>query len=149
MATTPSPYTKRTVPAITADLAASARALVAWLAIEFGNVQRAIQIASVWSTPVVTLTDAASVTVDASASTAFQVTLAGNRTVAAPTNAVSGDRMTITVIQDGTGGRTLAWNAVFKQAWSNTGNTAGKRSTIGFVFDGTNWNQVAVQAPYV
>lgn len=64
-------------------------------------------------------------------------------------NVSVGQRLTFTVIQDGSGGHTLAWNAVFKVSWSDTGNTLNKRSTISFVYDGTNWNQDGAQTPYV
>jgi len=99
--------------------------------------------------PVVTLTDASFIVCDASLSTAYVVTLGASRTMASPSNKRSGKRITITVIQDGTGGWTLAWNAVFKVSWSDTGNTAGKRSTISFIYDGTNFNQDGAQTPYV
>lgn len=95
------------------------------------------------------LTDAATIAIDAAQGTTFTVTLAGNRTVGAPTNPSVGQRIKITAKQDGTGGRTLAWNAVFKVSWSDTGNTAGKSSSIDFEFDGTNWIQVGAQSPYV
>jgi hypothetical protein len=33
-------------------------------------------------------------------------------------------------VQDVTGGRTVTWNAAYRILWSDTGNTASKRSTI-------------------
>lgn len=95
------------------------------------------------------LTDAATIAVDASAGNIFVVTLGGNRTMGAPTNPTRGQTITFEIVQDGTGGRTLAWNAAFKQVWSDTGNTLGKRSTISFFYNTTNWVQVAAQGPYV
>ena len=62
----------------------------------------------------VTLTDAATVAVDLSLGNNFQVTLAGNRTLGAPTNVVAGQSGVIRVIQDATGSRTLAYNSVYK-----------------------------------
>lgn len=59
-----------------------------------------------------------------------------------------GNQVTFKFIQDGTGGRTVAWNADFRQAWSNTGNTANKVSTITFEWNGTDWFQVGAQSPY-
>jgi hypothetical protein len=56
---------------------------------------------------VATLTDAASIALDASLGNHFRVTLAGNRTMAAPTNPTDGQRIAIEVIQDATGSRTL------------------------------------------
>ena len=63
-----------------------------------------------------TLTDQATVTWDASTQDVCKVTLAGNRTMAAPTNNTTGQFISILVIQDGTGSRTLTWNAVFEFA---------------------------------
>lgn len=95
-----------------------------------------------------TLTDAATILVDCANGSQQVVTLGGNRTMGAPSNVQPGFIIWFTIIQDGTGGRTLAWNAVYKQVWSDTGNTLNKRSTIGFIYDGTNWNQLAAQSPY-
>jgi hypothetical protein len=95
------------------------------------------------------LTDAATIALDAATGTSFYVTLGGNRTLGAPTNPSAGQRLCLTVYQDATGGRTLAFNAVFKVSWSNTGNTASKLSTIEFEYDGTSWNQVSAQSPYI
>ena len=64
----------------------------------------------------VALTDAASVAVDLSLGNNFTLTLAGNRTLAAPTNVTAGQSGVIIVTQDGTGSRTLAYNSVFKFA---------------------------------
>lgn len=98
----------------------------------------------------VLLTDAATITFDASLGDIFFVTLGGNRTMGSPTGFVNGQRITVVVIQDGTGGRTLGWHSTFKQAWSDTGNTAGKRSTITFVAYGDGlFTQEAAQTPYI
>lgn len=102
--------------------------------------------------PVFILTDAATILIDSALSRAFSVTLnvAGvTRAMGTPTNVANGRRITITVIQDATGGRALTWPAVFKTAWSDTGNTANKRSSISYIYDGTNWNQDGAQTPYV
>jgi hypothetical protein len=56
---------------------------------------------------VVTLTDGPNISLDASLGNHFRVTLGGNRTLNAPTNAVDGQKITIEVIQDNTGSRTL------------------------------------------
>ena len=88
-----------------------------------------------------TLTDAASIAWDASTNQVASVTLGGNRTLAAPSNLVDGATYLLRVIQDGTGSRTLVYNAVFK--WP--GGTAPTLSTgaadvdiLTFVSDGTN-----------
>ena len=59
------------------------------------------------TTGIATLTDGATISLDASLGNHFRVTLGGNRTLAAPTNPTDGQRIMIEVIQDGTGGRTL------------------------------------------
>jgi hypothetical protein len=64
--------------------------------------------------PITTLTDATSITSDFAKGNNFLVTLGGNRTLAAPSNAVAGQSGSIYVIQDGTGSRTLAYNAVWQ-----------------------------------
>ena len=75
--------------------------------------------------PISTLTDAASITSDFAKGNNFLVTLAGNRTLAAPSNAVAGQSGSIYVIQDGTGSRTLAYNA----AWQFVSATVPTLST--------------------
>ena len=75
--------------------------------------------------PITTLTDAASITSDFAKGNNFLVTLGGNRTLAAPSNAVAGQSGSIYVIQDGTGSRTLAYNA----AWQFVSATVPTLST--------------------
>ena len=88
-----------------------------------------------------TLTDEATITWDASSNQVCKVTLAGNRTMAAPTNQVDGAFYHITVIQDGTGSRTITWNAVFKFP-SDTAptltTTASEQDELTFRSNGTN-----------
>lgn len=60
------------------------------------------------------LTDAASIATDASLGSDYYVTLAGNRTMSAPTNPVAGKTIRYWITQDATGSRTLAWNAIFR-----------------------------------
>jgi len=75
--------------------------------------------------PITTLTDAASITNDFALGNNFLVTLGGNRTLAAPTNAVAGQSGTIHIIQDGTGSRTLGYNT----AWQFVSATVPTLST--------------------
>jgi hypothetical protein len=56
-----------------------------------------------------TLTDAANISWDVSTSQKAKVTLGGNRTMNAVTNAVEGTTYLLWVIQDGTGTRTITW----------------------------------------
>ena len=92
-----------------------------------------------------TLTDQATVTWDASTQDVCKVTLAGNRTLAAPTNGTTGQFISILVIQDGTGSRTITWNAVYEFA-SDTAPTLTTTANLGDVFvfryNGTKWIEV-------
>jgi hypothetical protein len=60
-----------------------------------------------WTDGVAALTDGATIATDASAGELFTVTLAGNRTLGAPTNARGGMKRTWSFTQDGTGSRTI------------------------------------------
>ena len=92
-----------------------------------------------------TLTDQATVTWDASTEDVCKLTLGGNRTMAAPTNNTTGQFISILVIQDGTGSRTLTWNAVFEFA-SDTAPTLTTTASLGDVFvfryNGSKWLEV-------
>ena len=70
---------------------------------------------SIGTTPV-TLTDAATIAVDASLSNSFVVTLGGNRTLANPTGLKDGGTYHFLIKQDATGSRTLAFGSFFKNA---------------------------------
>jgi len=80
---------------------------------------------------ITTLTDAASISVDLAASNNFTVTLAGNRTLANPTNIVAGQSGSIFIVQDGTGSRTLAYGNYHDFA----GGTAPTLSTTAAAVD--------------
>ena len=71
------------------------------------------------------LTDAATITPDFSAANHFSFTLAGNRTLANPTNIVAGQSGAIFITQDGTGSRTLDYGTY----WKFAGGTAPTLST--------------------
>lgn len=59
----------------------------------------------------VTLTDAATVAIDATASNNFQLTLGGDRTIANPTGMVKGQVVNIVLKQDATGNRLATWGS--------------------------------------
>lgn len=61
-----------------------------------------------------TLTDGATISWNLDQEPVAVVTLAGNRTLNNPTNMKNGGHYTLTVKQDGTGGRTLAYSSAFK-----------------------------------
>lgn len=65
------------------------------------------------NSPIVTLTDAASIAVDFSKGNHFMVSLAGNRTLENPTNGKVGQVGHIYLVQDGTGGRTLSFGNMY------------------------------------
>jgi hypothetical protein len=92
-----------------------------------------------------TLTDGATINWDASTQDVCKVTLGGNRTLAAPTNNTTGQFISILVIQDGTGSRTLTWNAVFEFA-SDTAPTLTTTANLGDIFlfryNGSKWLEV-------
>jgi len=60
------------------------------------------------------LSDGATITIDMATACHHSVTLAGNRTFAAPSNQVVGQSGSIFITQDGTGSRTASFNAAFK-----------------------------------
>lgn len=87
-----------------------------------------------------TLTDAATINWDMNSGAIAQVTLGGNRAMAAPTNLKKGTYI-LYVIQDATGSRTLSWNAAFKWAGGTAptlSTAAGAKDILTFVCDGTN-----------
>jgi len=93
-----------------------------------------------------TLTDGATIAWDVSISPIAKVTLGGNRTLAAPSNAVgSGQYISLLVIQDGTGSRTLTWNAAYEFT-ADTAPTLPTTANYGdlftFRYNGTKWLEV-------
>lgn len=62
----------------------------------------------------ITLTDAATISTDASLGNIFRVTLGGNRTLGNPSNATDGQMLHFEIKQDGSGGRTLAFDTKFR-----------------------------------
>jgi hypothetical protein len=60
------------------------------------------------------LTDGATITADFAVANNFSVTLGGNRTLANPSNQTAGQSGAITITQDGTGSRSLAYGSNWK-----------------------------------
>ena len=87
----------------------------------------------------VTLTDATSIALNAAAGNYFRVTLGGApRTLANPTSPTDGQFIVIEIIQDATGGRTLAWDTqyFFPTSISVALSAAGgSRDVIAFRYD--------------
>ena len=92
-----------------------------------------------------TLTDGSSITWDASTQDVAKVTLAGNRTLGAASNGTTGQFISLLIIQDGTGSRTLTWNAAYEFA-SYTAPTLTTTANLGDVFvfryNGSKWLEV-------
>ena len=64
--------------------------------------------------PIVTVTDAACISVNFALGNNFLVTLAGNRTLKKPAECTVGQGGNIYLVQDGTGSRTLAYNTAWQ-----------------------------------
>lgn len=62
----------------------------------------------------VALTDAATITVNATLGNQFRVTIGGNRTLANPTGAFDGQMLMFSIKQDATGGRTLTLDTKYR-----------------------------------
>lgn len=82
-----------------------------------------------------TLTDASTVAIDLSLANNYNLTLGGNRTLGIPTNAVAGQSGVISVRQDITGSRTLAYTWPYQFP----GGVAPTLSTGALVFDQLNY----------
>jgi hypothetical protein len=93
----------------------------------------------------VALVDGATIDWDMADEAVAKVTLGGNRTLNAPTNGSTGQFASLLVIQDGTGSRTLTWNAVyeFKNDIAPTlTTTGGKGDLFTFRYNGSKWLEV-------
>jgi hypothetical protein len=80
-----------------------------------------------------TLTDGATINWDMASGYNAKVTLGGNRTMAAPTNVIAGLTYILQVIQDGTGSRTVTWNAAFNWGTAGTPTLTTTASKIDVV----------------
>ena len=94
-----------------------------------------------------TLTDASTITWDVIASPVAKVTLGANRTIAAPSGSTpaAGQFIALTVIQDGTGSRTLTWNATYEfteDTAPTLTTTANKGDLFIFKYNGSKWLEV-------
>ena len=92
----------------------------------------------------VALTDASTISWNALTSPVAKVTLAGNRNLSAPsgTTPAAGQFVSILVIQDGTGSRTLTFNAVYEftgDVAPTLTTTANKGDLFVFRYNGSKW----------
>lgn len=88
----------------------------------------------------ITLTDGATVAIDAGLSNNFQVTLGGNRTIANPTNLLKGEVIHLVVRQDATGSRTVTWDTKWDFGVAGTpvlSTVANKVDLVTAYYNGT------------
>ena len=94
-----------------------------------------------------TLTDGSSITWNAETQDVAKVTLGGNRTIGAASSATTGQFISLLVIQDGTGSRTLTWNAAYEFAADTAPTlttTAAKGDLFVFRYNGSKWLEVGI-----
>jgi hypothetical protein len=92
-----------------------------------------------------TLTDGATIDWNLQTQQVSKVTLAGNRTLNAPTNQNAGGFYSLLIVQDGTGSRTLSFNSAYKFTGATAPTlttTASAKDLIVFRSDGTNLLEV-------
>jgi hypothetical protein len=93
------------------------------------------------------LTDGATITWNVIDSPVAKVTLAGNRTLSAPsgTTPIAGQFISLLIIQDGTGSRSITWNAAYEFA-ADTAPTLTATASLGdlftFRYNGAKWLEV-------
>jgi hypothetical protein len=86
----------------------------------------------------ITLTDAATIAINAALGTVFRVTLTASRNVGAPTNPAGNQVMILIVEQGGSGSYALTWNSAF--SFSDDlpvpvlSTTVGKKDLLGFIY---------------
>lgn len=95
-----------------------------------------------WQESEIVIPYAATINIDALAGNVFHVELAGNPTIAAPSNPMPGRRIMIRLLQDGTGNRTVTWNAIFNFSSSLPSPTLSTAAAafdyLAFVYNGVN-----------
>ena len=93
----------------------------------------------------IALSDGGSISWNSLTQPVAKVTLGGNRTLGAASGGVAGQFISLLVIQDGTGSRTLTWNAAYEFA-SDTAPTLTTTANLGdlfvFRYNGSKWLEV-------
>ena len=130
-----------------------AKLLTWWTAIKAANVAWAARLtAKHLAASHGSLTDAATIAWDADTIGNFgTVTLGGNRTLGAISNPLAGAIYGIRVVQDGTGGRTLAFNAQYTFPGTITpilNSAIGEATNFLFFYDGTNMRYLNASGNY-
>jgi hypothetical protein len=95
-------------------------------------------------TTIVSVASSATPTFDASLGTIFTNTLTANVTSSTISNPVTGQRITIYLAQDGTGGWTFAFpaNVQLRGSIYTISSVASSVSVIKLYYDGTNWREI-------
>ena len=92
--------------------------------------------------PEATLTDATTVTWNALTQSVSKITLGANRIMGLASGGVTGAFISLLVIQDGTGSRTITWNAAYEftgDAAPTLTTTAAKGDLFVFRYNGAKW----------
>jgi len=87
---------------------------------------------------VITLVDAARITVNATLGNDFRVTLGGSRTLANPTGSVDGQRITFTITQGSGAPHRVTWSSQYKFGAAGApalSTTAESTDVIGFIYN--------------
>jgi hypothetical protein len=95
--------------------------------------------------PEATLTDASTISWNSLTESVAKVTLGANRTMGLASGGVSGAFISLLVIQDGTGSRTISWNAAYEFAADTAPTlttTAAKGDLFVFRYNGAKWLEV-------
>jgi hypothetical protein len=88
---------------------------------------------------VVMLTDAATISVDASKGNDFRVTLGASRTMANPTNPTSGQQIIFQITQGSGGSATVTWGTAYEFSTGlpqpTLSTAAGQTDLLGFIYN--------------
>ena len=88
---------------------------------------------------VVQLTDAATITVDASLGNDFRVTIGASRTMANPANPADGQKITLQLTQGSGGSSTITWGSSYEFSAGlpqpTLSTTPGQTDLLGFIYN--------------
>lgn len=87
-------------------------------------------------------TTSGSVTMDMDYGNAMDLTVSGAFTIENPSNPLEGQRLVISILQDGTGGHAVTWGSDFTPTPSALDTTASTRTTYQFVHISNSWRQL-------
>jgi len=114
---------------LTQAVASPARAATAATTVEQGALAPAV----------VTLTDAATISVDASQGNDFRVTLGADRTMGNPANPANGQQVIFHITQGSGGSATITWGTAYEFSTAlpqpTLSTAAGKTDLLGFIYD--------------